>query len=71
MSDTGGGHRAFANALRDTFNLLYPGIIHCDIVDIYTEYGPVWLYNDYVAMYKLLAKYPWTWGIFYKFGSTN
>lgn len=70
MSDTGGGHRASANALRDAFDVLYPGQIQCDIVDIYTEYGPFWPYNDYVNMYKFMAKYPITWDIFYQFGAT-
>lgn len=70
MSDTGGGHRASANALRDAFDVLYPGRIQCDIVDIYTDYGPFWPYNDYVRLYKLMAKYPWTWDLFFKFGST-
>ena len=39
MSDTGGGHRASANALRDAFRVLhesepkaFPVPIHCDIV---------------------------------------
>jgi len=52
MSDTGGGHRASANALRDAFNVLhetepdrFPLKIHCDIVDIYTDYGPFFPYN--------------------------
>jgi len=71
MSDTGGGHRASANALRDAFDVLYPGRIVCDIVDIYTDYGPFWPYNDYVAMYKFMAKYPWTWDAFYQFGCTE
>lgn len=71
MSDTGGGHRASANALRDAFDVLYPGKIACDIVDIYTDYGPFWPYDDYVNMYKLMAKYPITWDIFYQFGSTD
>jgi len=71
MSDTGGGHRASANALRDAFDVLYPGKIVCDIVDIYTDYGPFWPYNDYVAGYKLMAKYPWTWDVFYHAGSTD
>lgn len=85
MSDTGGGHRASANALRDAFNFLYPPDnqsstnggsspgkrIACDIVDIYTEYGPVWPYNDYVALYKFMAAYPWIWQAFYEFGSTD
>ncbi len=70
MSDTGGGHRASANALRDAWNTLYPNQIECEIVDIYTEYGPVWPYNDYVRMYKLMAQYPWTWDVFFRFGST-
>jgi hypothetical protein len=71
MSDTGGGHRASANALRDAFDVLYPGKIECDIVDIYTDYGPFWPYNDYVAMYKLMAAYPVTWEIFYRFGESD
>lgn len=71
MSDTGGGHRASANALSDAFEALYPGRIHCDIVDIYTDYGPVWPYSDYVALYKLMAANPWMWEAFYEFGSTD
>lgn len=71
MSDTGGGHRASANALRDAFDVLHPGKIHCDIVDIYTEYGPVWPYNDAVPMYKLMAANPWMWATFYAFGCTD
>jgi 1,2-diacylglycerol 3-beta-galactosyltransferase len=71
MSDTGGGHRASANALCDALDLLYPNQFKCDIVDIYTEYGPFWPYNDYVAMYKLMARYPITWDLFYKFGCTE
>lgn len=70
MSDTGGGHRASANALRDAFDVLYPGKIQCDIVDIYTDYGPCWPYNDVVAGYKMMAAYPITWEIFYRFGET-
>ena len=71
ISDTGGGHRASANALRDAFDVLYPGKISCDIVDIYTDYGPFWPYDDYVNMYKFMAKYPITWDIFYHVGSTD
>ena len=70
MSDTGGGHRASANALRDAFDILYPGKIKCDIVDIYTDYGPFWPYNDYVGLYKLMAEYSFLWDWFYHFGAT-
>ena len=71
MSDTGGGHRASANALRDAFDVLYPGQIQCDIVDIFTDYGPFWPYDDVVAGYKLMAEYPITWEIFYRFGESE
>eukprot|EP00521_Asterionellopsis_glacialis_P007542 CAMPEP_0195284574 /NCGR_PEP_ID=MMETSP0707-20130614/2727_1 /TAXON_ID=33640 /ORGANISM="Asterionellopsis glacialis, Strain CCMP134" /LENGTH=434 /DNA_ID=CAMNT_0040343935 /DNA_START=174 /DNA_END=1479 /DNA_ORIENTATION=- len=70
MSDTGGGHRASANALRDAFDVLHPGKIEVDIVDIYTDYGPFWPYNDYVSMYKIMAEYSFLWDIFYHFGAT-
>ena len=70
MSDTGGGHRASANALRDAFDLLHPGKIECDIVDLYTDYGNIWPYTDYPALYKIMAKYSFLWDAFYHFGST-
>ena len=71
MSDTGGGHRASANALRDAFDSLYPGKIECDIVDIYTDYGPFWPFNWYVPAYKIMAEYSFLWKSFYEFGSTD
>jgi 1,2-diacylglycerol 3-beta-galactosyltransferase len=71
MSDTGGGHRASANALRDAFDVLYPGKIQCDIVDIYTDYGPFWPFNDYVNGYKIMAEYSFLWEAFFYFGTTD
>eukprot|EP00536_Pseudo-nitzschia_multiseries_P011711 jgi/Psemu1/320128/estExt_fgenesh1_pm.C_4120007 len=71
MSKTGGGHLASAIALEDALNSLYPGRFECDIVDIYTDYGPVWPYNDLVRMYKLMAEYSFAWDLFYKFGETE
>jgi hypothetical protein len=72
MSDTGGGHRASAYAIRDALEVLYPGgQIYCDIVDIYTEYGPIWPYNDYVSIYKYMAANPWMWEILYNFGKSD
>lgn len=70
MSDTGGGHRASANALRDAFDILHPGKFNCDIVDIYSDYGNMWPYTDYPALYKIMAKYSFLWDIFYHFGET-
>jgi 1,2-diacylglycerol 3-beta-galactosyltransferase len=76
MSDTGGGHRASANALRDAFNVLhetdperFPLPITCDIVDIYTDYGP-FPYNMYVPAYKIMAEYTFLWKWFYETGAT-
>jgi len=71
MSDTGGGHRASANALRDAFDTLHPNQIQCDIVDIYTDYGPFWPFNWYVPAYKIMAEYSFLWKGFYEFGSTE
>ena len=65
-----GGHRASANALRDAFDILYPGKIECDIVDLYTDYGNKWPYTDYPALYKIAAKYSFLWAAFYEFGCT-
>ena len=71
MSDTGGGHRASANALRDALEVQFPqDNIQCDIVDIYTDYGPIYPYNDYVGWYKRMAANPWSWDLFYHFGAT-
>lgn len=70
MSDTGGGHRASANALRDAFDVLYPGKIEVDIVDLYTDYGRFWPYNSYVEIYKIMATYTFLWKWFFEFGST-
>ena len=71
MSDTGGGHRASAIALQDALETLYPGQFECDIVDIFTEYGPFWPFNDFVQMYKLMAEHPWSWDLVYKSGETD
>eukprot|EP00557_Chaetoceros_sp_GSL56_P002745 CAMPEP_0176499656 /NCGR_PEP_ID=MMETSP0200_2-20121128/13056_1 /TAXON_ID=947934 /ORGANISM="Chaetoceros sp., Strain GSL56" /LENGTH=550 /DNA_ID=CAMNT_0017898115 /DNA_START=158 /DNA_END=1810 /DNA_ORIENTATION=+ len=70
MSDTGGGHRASANALRDAFDELYPGQIEVDIVDIFTDYGPFFPLNSFVPIYKIMAEYPILWDITYKSGAT-
>jgi len=76
MSDTGGGHRASANALRDAFTTLheayprqYPVRITCDIVDIYTDYGP-FPYNQFVPAYKIMAEYSFLWKWAYETGGT-
>ena len=69
MSDTGGGHRASANALRDAFDVLYPGKIQCDIVDLFVDYGP-WPLNEAPRAYKIMAEYTFLWDWFYHLGGT-
>ena len=70
MSDTGGGHRASANALRDALNYLHPDEFEVDIVDLYTDYGPFFPYDSYVPLYKIMAEYTFLWDFFYSFGAT-
>ena len=70
MSDTGGGHRASANALRDAFDELYPGKIKVDIVDIFTDYGPFFPLNAFVPIYKIMAEYPFLWAATYYWGAS-
>ena len=45
MSDTGGGHRASAQALEAAFDELFPNQIECSTVDIWTDFAP-WPYNQ-------------------------
>ena len=40
MSDTGGGHRASAEALKMVFERLYPGKYDITICDIWTNHTP-------------------------------
>lgn len=77
MSDTGGGHRASANALRDAFDELYPATgtgggntIQCDIVDIYTDYGPFFPFDSFVPIYQILQANPILWDIGFQFSAT-
>lgn len=59
-SDTGGGHRASAQALRAAFYALYPSHVHVDIVDFWVDLarGP---FANFPDQYTFLAKRPWMW----------
>eukprot|EP00611_Tribonema_gayanum_P013622 TRINITY_DN2462_c0_g1_i3.p1 TRINITY_DN2462_c0_g1~~TRINITY_DN2462_c0_g1_i3.p1 ORF type:complete len:414 (-),score=53.96 TRINITY_DN2462_c0_g1_i3:562-1803(-) len=67
MSDTGGGHRASAEALSAALNTLYPGQLNISIVDMWTKYG-VWPYNRLVQTYRFLGRRPLLWRIAYDLG---
>eukprot|EP00903_Cladosiphon_okamuranus_P013632 g12696.t1 len=67
MSDTGGGHRASAQALKAAFDELYPGAIDVEIVDIWTKHAP-WPLNKFVEAYQFMAKRPPIWKAFWEYG---
>ncbi|CAM9442447.1 unnamed protein product, partial [Phaeothamnion confervicola] len=67
MSDTGGGHRASAQALKAAFDELYPGQVAVEVVDIWTDFGR-WPYNQFVPAYQYLAKHPIFWRAFWEYG---
>mmetsp|Transcript_38430 Transcript_38430/g.121073 ORF Transcript_38430/g.121073 Transcript_38430/m.121073 type:complete len:554 (+) Transcript_38430:52-1713(+) len=57
ISDTGGGHRASAEALEAAMEREAPGRLDVSIVDVWTQYG-AFPFNKFVPSYRLAAKYP-------------
>lgn len=66
MSDTGGGHRASAEALKSGFQELYGSKYHIDIVDVWSHHTP-WPYNELPKSYSFMVKYDFLW----RFGFTT
>lgn len=64
MSDTGGGHRASAQAIKAGFEELYGDKYRFDIVDMWTEhtYFP---FNGAASTYSFMVKYPILWRLGY------
>ncbi len=61
MSDTGGGHRASAQALQAAFAARYPGRFQVEIVDLWTDYTP-WPINRMPRLYSpIIARGLWFW----------
>lgn len=52
MSDTGGGHRASAQALEAALEEMFPGRIAVTMVDIFTEHSR-WPYSASVPAYQV------------------
>eukprot|EP01041_Mallomonas_annulata_P006788 gene6788-13747_t len=67
MSDTGGGHRASAQALDQALSDLFPGRMEVKIVDLWSEHGK-WPFNGFVTSYRFLAKHPILWRVMYSYG---
>jgi len=67
-SDTGGGHRASAEALGAQFQSLYPGSTYT-LVDIVKEHSHP-PYNKLVESYKHLSAHPHQWNLVYKLSNS-
>jgi 1,2-diacylglycerol 3-beta-galactosyltransferase len=71
MSDTGGGHRAAAEAIIEALKTRYPGELECEMVDVFRHYTRF----PYTRMPEF---YPWlinnsksSWGAGYRFSNTR
>ena len=65
MSDTGGGHRASANALKQALEEELPDWdLTVVMLDIWSEHG-TFPYNRIVGSYKFLGKHPRLWKLLY------
>ncbi|XP_074281162.1 monogalactosyldiacylglycerol synthase 2, chloroplastic-like [Silene latifolia] len=62
MSDTGGGHRASAEAIRDAFILEFGDEYNIIIKDVWKEYTG-WPLNDMEGQYKFMVKHVQLWKV--------
>lgn len=68
MCDTGGGHRASAQALDQAIQDQFPNKVDVEIMDLWTTHA-AWPYNQLVPVYRYLAKHPMLWRGFYAYGA--
>ena len=68
ISDTGGGHRASAQAIDQAINNAHRGKVDISVLDIWTDYAN-YPFNKFVPTYRFLAKYPILWRGFYAYGA--
>lgn len=62
MSDTGGGHRASAEAIRDAFKLEFGDEYNIIVKDVWKEYTG-WPLNDMERQYKFMVKHVQLWKV--------
>ncbi|XP_057968827.1 monogalactosyldiacylglycerol synthase 2, chloroplastic-like isoform X2 [Malania oleifera] len=62
MSDTGGGHRASAEAIRDAFRLEFGDEYKIFVKDVWKEYTG-WPLNDMERQYKFMVKHVQLWKV--------
>lgn len=71
MSETGGGHRASAEAIRDTFQIRYGTQFQVDMVDLWIQYTPPPL-NRIPKTYRFLVNdAPWLYKFIYEMGEKS
>ena len=68
MSDTGGGHRASAEAIERAMSDQHPGKVDVTIMDLWSEHG-VPPFSQFPRDYRYLAKHPLLWRIMYAYGA--
>ena len=68
-ADTGGGHRASAEALARQFELQYPGSTY-NLLDVISDYGHP-PYKNIVKDYKHLSSHPHQWNFIYNLTNTS
>ncbi|KAK8262247.1 hypothetical protein V6Z12_D13G244100 [Gossypium hirsutum] len=62
MSDTGGGHRASAEAIRDAFSIEFGDEYRIIVKDVWKEYTG-WPLNDMERSYKFMVKHVQLWKV--------
>ncbi|XP_052180934.1 monogalactosyldiacylglycerol synthase 2, chloroplastic-like [Diospyros lotus] len=62
MSDTGGGHRASAEAIRDAFKLEFGDEYQVYVKDVWKEYTG-WPLNDMERSYKFMIRHVGLWAV--------
>ncbi|GBG79232.1 hypothetical protein CBR_g29284 [Chara braunii] len=60
MSDTGGGHRASAEALKSVFELEYGDMYKVFVIDLWKDHTP-WPFNQLPKSYSFLVKNEYLW----------
>ncbi len=71
MSDTGGGHRAAAEAIRDAMLQRYPNQVELEMIDVFRGYSP-FPFNYMPEFYPWLINHSKSsWGLGYKLSNTR
>jgi 1,2-diacylglycerol 3-beta-galactosyltransferase len=65
FSDTGGGHRSASEALIEAIDLVFPGQISCEMIDMFKEYAPP-PFHLAPRIYPPLSRHTTLWGMGYR-----